>query len=401
MDTINGNKKCFLVLFQPPKKNAGTKGAKGKMPKITDGSPAEELSKEQVLMEQNSYLREELDRERKERNYFQLERDKIHSFWDITKKQLEEKKADLLNRDKEIEEVEVRHQAEIKVYKQKVKHLLYEHQDNISELKAGGVVATKLLQQEHNQQDNELRKTMRTLKMDFKEQELSNENLVKSLKLKHDEEITTVRKDFERQVREIEAKYEKKMQVLRQELDLQRKSEIHEVEERKNSQTDSLMKSHEQAFSDIKNYYKDITHNNLALINSLKEQMEDMKKKVVRREKQKAEVQQQNKRLTESLQEATDELGKLKNQVAYHEKDKTALAVAKARLKAAEKEIKDLKWERDVLEQNFNKVQAERDELYQNFSKAILEVQQKSGLKNQLLECKLSTLTDNMRSCRL
>ncbi|KPP77714.1 hypothetical protein Z043_102843 [Scleropages formosus] len=127
--------------------------------------------------------------------------------------------------------------------------------------------------------------------------------------------------------------------------------------------------------------------------------MEDMKKKVVRREKQMAEVQQQNKRLTESLQEATDELGKLKNQVAYHEKDKTALAVAKARLKAAEKEIKDLKWERDVLEQNFNKVQAERDELYQNFSKAILEVQQKSGLKNQLLECKLSTLTDNMRSC--
>lgn len=30
------------------------------------------------------------------------------------------------------------------------------------------------------------------------------------------------------------------------------------------------MKNHEKAFSDIKNYYNDITLNNLALINSLK-----------------------------------------------------------------------------------------------------------------------------------
>ena len=34
-----------------------------------------------------------------------------------------------------MEELEERHQVEIKVYKQKVKHLLYEHQNNISHLK--------------------------------------------------------------------------------------------------------------------------------------------------------------------------------------------------------------------------------------------------------------------------
>lgn len=33
------------------------------------------------------------------------------------------------------------------------------------------------------------------------------------------------------------------------------------------------MKNHEKAFSDIKNYYNDITLNNLALINSLKVSM--------------------------------------------------------------------------------------------------------------------------------
>lgn len=69
---------------------------------------------------------------------------------------------------------------------------------------------------------------------------------------------------------EIEAKYDKKMKMLRDELDLRRKTEIHEVEERKNGQITALLQRHEEAFTDIKNYYNDITLNNLALINSLK-----------------------------------------------------------------------------------------------------------------------------------
>ncbi len=34
---------------------------------------------------------------------------------------------------------------------------------------------------------------------------------------------------------------------------------------------DHLMNEHQKAFMDIKNYYNDITHNNLDLIKSLKE----------------------------------------------------------------------------------------------------------------------------------
>lgn len=45
--------------------------------------------------------------------------------------------------------MEERHQVEIKVYKQKVKHLLYEHQNSITQLKTDLEMATKLLQDEH------------------------------------------------------------------------------------------------------------------------------------------------------------------------------------------------------------------------------------------------------------
>ncbi|XP_023646085.1 dynein regulatory complex subunit 4 isoform X1 [Paramormyrops kingsleyae] len=378
----------------PPKKKTA-KSAKGKPPPVVDGISTEEMSKEQ-LEEHIVRLREELDREREERNYFQLERDKIHTFWEITRRQLEEKKAELRNRDREIEESEERHQVEIKVYKQKVKHLLYEHQNNIAELKTEGVLTSKVMQKEHGNQENELRRAMRALKVDYKEQELGHENLVKSLKLKQEEEITKTMSDFERQVREIEAKYKKKMEAMRAELDLRRKTEIHEIEERKNGHINTLMKNHEKAFSDIKNYYNDITINNLSLINSLKEQVDEKKKKEERMEKEMAEVQQQNKRLTEALQKATSRLTEQEKQLANYDMDKGSLARAKAHLKIAEKENKDLKWEHEVLEQRFGKVQAERDELYQKFTKAIQEVQQKSGFKNLLLEKKLEALADTL-----
>nr|XP_005999251.1 PREDICTED: growth arrest-specific protein 8 isoform X2 [Latimeria chalumnae] len=351
------------------------------------------MTKEQ-LEEHIVRLREELDREREERNYFQLERDKIHTFWEITRRQLDEKRAELRNKDREMEDAEERHQVEIKVYKQKVKHLLYEHQNNISELKTESEVTMKLAQKDHRTQESDLRREMRSLKVEIKEQELANEVVVKGLKMKHDEELTRLRNDFERQAKEIESKYDKKMRVLREEMDLRRKTEIHEIEERKNNQINALMKNHEKAFSDIKNYYNDITLNNLALINSLKEQMEEMKRKEDRLEKEMAEVQLQNKRLIEPLQKAREEVAELQRQLANYEKDKTSLAGAKARLKVAEKEMKDLKWEHEILEQRFEKVQVERDELYKKFVKAIQEVQQKSGFKNLLLERKLQTLED-------
>lgn len=68
------------------------------------------------------------------------------------------------------------------VYKQKVKHLLYEHQNNISELKAENTVSLKLAQEENRSNELELRTDKRSLKVELKEQELAHEVVVKDLK---------------------------------------------------------------------------------------------------------------------------------------------------------------------------------------------------------------------------
>ncbi|NWW92300.1 DRC4 protein, partial [Rhynochetos jubatus] len=191
---------------------------------------------------------------------------------------------------------------------------------------------------------------------------------------------------------EMEAKYTKKMKALRDKLDLQRKTEIHEVEERKNNQINELMRDHEKAFADMKNYYNDITLKNMSLISLLKEQMEEMKKKENDLEKENEDVLHQNKQLEESLQQTQEQVSELQKKLAHYGKDKEVLTNTKACLKVTQKKLKDLEWEHEVLEQRFSKVQAERDEIYQKFTKAINEVQQKTGFKNLLLERKLKGL---------
>ena len=81
-----------------------------------------------------------------------------------------------------------------------------------------------------------------------------------------------------------------------------------------------------------------------------------------------------------------------------------------------EAELKSINWEHEVLEQKFEQVwtpslpslpppshfclqiQKERDDLYNKFVSSIYEVQQKSGLKNMLLEKKLETLSEALES---
>lgn len=97
-----------------------------------------------------------------------------------------------------MEEVEERYQVEIKVYKQKVKYLLYEYQNNLIEMKVEGIVVMKLVQKEYFIQEGVLCKDMWVLKVEFKEQELVNEVVVKNLWLKYIEEIIKMWNDFER-----------------------------------------------------------------------------------------------------------------------------------------------------------------------------------------------------------
>ena len=74
--------------------------------------------------------------------------------------------------------------------------------------------------------------------------------------------------------------YEEKMQRLEAELELWLKVEIHEIEERKNQHINDLMMNHERAFWDMKDFYTDITKENLELIRIHRTKLEEINARI-------------------------------------------------------------------------------------------------------------------------
>ena len=79
----------------PPKKKGGKdkkdKDEGGDRPATGEGGEGDGLSVND-LKAQIKDMKDGLRKEQEERNYYQLERDKINTFWEITKKELDEKK---------------------------------------------------------------------------------------------------------------------------------------------------------------------------------------------------------------------------------------------------------------------------------------------------------------------
>lgn len=93
-----------------------------------------------------------------------------------------------------MEELEERHQVEIKVYKQKVKHLHYEHQNNVTNLKTQSETDIKLLADTHKTKEQSMKKIVKKSKAEMNEVEISHEDVIKNLKqvIEHPRHLLTI-----------------------------------------------------------------------------------------------------------------------------------------------------------------------------------------------------------------
>ncbi|EAT44397.1 AAEL004231-PA [Aedes aegypti] len=364
----------------------GPKKAKGST--VIDGVDTSSMSREQL--EQFALrLRNEMEREREERNFFQLERDKLRTFWEITRKQLEEAKAVIRNKERDVEVAQELADQDTKNVMQEMKHLQYEHQSHIGELKAEMMTQLKMAQEDHSLQERELLNDKRDLRRLLREKEENSELEVQQLKLKHSELLSQERGKFKEEIDAMTKLFEQRLQSYKEEAEVRHEMELSEVEERKNGQISELIQTNENAYKEMKGYYNDITLNNLALINSMKEQMEELRIQSDKDLKNHSEVMAENRRLVEPLKQSQSELVELRKKLQYYDRDKATLNRVKTRLASTQKQLSSLKLESDVLQMRCEKLVEERDQLKNMFEKSILELQQKSGLKNSLLERKL------------
>ncbi|XP_017154793.1 dynein regulatory complex subunit 4 [Drosophila miranda] len=373
----------------PPK---GKKGKKGKkMPVLIDGVDTSAMTRDQ-LEAFSLRLKAEMDREREERNYFQLERDKIRTFWEITRQQLDETRYELQQKDKEIEATQDLADIDTKHVMQQMKHLQFENHNKLGEVRAEAMTQLKLAQEHHILQETELQKDKRQLRRILRERMEVGEMQLRQMEAHFNEKILEQRLAFDRERKDNEMLHEEKMMEQKSKLDLFYGTQMFEVEERKNQQIKDLQDHHDGAFNDMKNYYNDITLNNLALIGSMKEQLEQLRKQTERSDRIAADTALENKRLREPLEQANIQLNEFRRKLEFYERDKQQLSRLKSRNTKLEKKVKGLTWEAETLILRNDSLVAERESLKERFNDVIVELQQKTGLKNVLLERKIAAL---------
>lgn len=378
----------------PPKnKNKNKKGGKAKKGTSTDVK--DEVSKEE-LEEQIISLRKDLQVEQQEWRNFQLERDKVFAFWEISKRTLEETKAELRNRQREREEAEEPRRAEIMTYKQKLKHVLNESHSSASVLKIDAVAINSVIQNEHSEVELGMWKEVHDMKADYRQKKVYNTNCLKELKLKNQVEVMELSNSYCKIISEIEAKYQKNMQSLMDGEEKIRRAEIIELEERMKTRKIALVEEHDRALRGAEEYYSAAQKKLLVDQRVLKDELEDAIRQQGRSEKDLSEAQQENKCLRATLQEAEYKLPELQKQLEEHNQAKAKMAASRARAKVIEKELRHVKLDYELLLEAFEQAQQARDTLLKSQTEILLDVQQKSGLKELLLERKLAVLTETL-----
>lgn len=372
-------------------KNKGKKGKKGKASAEATGEVSKEDLEEQIIA-----LRQELETEQQEWRTFQLERDKVFAFWEISKRTLEETRAELRNRRREREESEEPCRVEIMTYKQKLKHVLNESHSQESVVEIGAVVINSVVQNEHTEVELGMWKEIHDLKTDYRQKKIYNQNCLKELKLKNQVAVMELSNTYCKIIREIEAKYQKNMQLLMDTEEKMRRSEIIELEERMKTRKITLVEEHDRALRGAEEYYSAAQKKLLVDQRVLKDELEDATRQQGRSEKELQTAQQDNKRLRATMQEVEYVLPELQRQLEEHNEAKAKLAASRARAKVIEKELRHVKLDYELLLQVFTQVRRERDALQQSQTETILDVQQRSGLKELLLERKVAVLAETL-----
>jgi len=334
-----------------------------------------------------------LNKAMKERNYMQLEKDMVNRFYEITKQEVKQIDAELLNMDRHMEMLERDHRVHIKVHEQKVQNLEYEHKNSKRQVNQEGDMGIQKERDIHTDNVVLMNKEKVDIKNQLKEQQLGNEDDVKMLRAGFAKSLGKLRETFEQNHRTLEAQYEEQVEQLKIDLQLKAKVEVHEIEERKNQHINELLFNHQEAFDEIKTYYNDITHDNLQLIRELKEEIHDMREREKKNQKRMALLTQENKDLSEPLLKKQEEQRELEEKLKSYTKDKMALKNLKAHNKQLDERISEAKQDYRGTEEKFRKIEKERDDLYRRFQKAVREIQRRAELgKNAVLEKKLELL---------
>jgi len=238
-----------------------------------------------------------------QRSYLQIERDLLENLYKNSESTLKDLENKLLIEEKMTQDAEEKHKAEIRTYLQKLKQLEFENERSMAQIEAKGKDYMADEARNHQKNLEGFKEQKEELKNKFKQTQQDGIKSIHKKEQKIRNMLETTKSEFSKELKRYRQKNEENLELLRKELDLKIRTEIHEIEERKNVHINELIKNHEKAFEELKSFYNFITIENLNLIRSQKEELSNCKARHEVSQKKLAELKEKNAALEVKLSE--------------------------------------------------------------------------------------------------
>ncbi|XP_024133350.1 dynein regulatory complex subunit 4 [Oryzias melastigma] len=360
------------------------KARKGKTSTVMEAPSNNELSKDQLWEEGLLRLQEELDRVREEKRNFQLERDKYQSAWEISKEELEDTEARVRFKRRQTEEGRERHRAEISDYQQRLKNMLAEQSNSVSDLKKLNVSSSLLLRNQITEREVELCKEYERLQAACRERKFLKETSVRNLELKHQEELMKMSRHYERQLRDVADTFEVRRKNLLQRKQTQIQSKISSLDKAIKARLDSLITDNLKKLGELqlawdKEEEEEDPPSFEQQNKPLPKRKPPLRRKLLLEEKTEPEVQEKQFELQEPQQK---------------HRLKDLMTRRRSRQKEIDKELREEMVKNEFLLQACIQLEQECSDLRRRGTESVLDIQQRSSVEEMRLQRRVAEMSE-------
>ncbi|MEN2498300.1 MAG: Dynein regulatory complex subunit 4 [Marteilia pararefringens] len=259
---------------------------------------------------------------------------------------------------------------------------MYEQYERWCKLKSELVVEKEINSKKFEKIYDEIQNEKESLRQITIEKDLSHQNFIKETELKSNEQIHEIKEQYGEIISSLENKHEIIIRSMMENYSIKSKNTCLELEEVKNLHTHELMQMHERNLEEIRAYFKEITNNNLNLINTLNERIENMKSKEERLEKQISELSQKNDELIVPLNDARLKLAENDKKFANWTHLKKSLDLECRKSKEANEKVRDLSLQLEINRQSLERIEKEKNQHSEHNRRLIKEMRVEAEAEN-------------------
>ena len=150
------------------------------------------------------------------------------------------------------------------------------------------------------------------------------------------------------------------MTRLREDMEAKRKAEIAKIEAKKNKTIEELKAKHDQKYSDIHDYYNDITRLNMDMISTLRTDFKTEKIREASANREKMIQHANNDMIVKPLEHVKKEIARLQEKQIENNKVREKLAEKQRKIVETQKEYQDLEWQYEVRLQQYQYIEKEK-----------------------------------------